>query len=97
MMKPFLAALVLALSTSAAFADGSLSAKAMKDLPGNNGSGSTSDPTAKPPGGGLAEKQMQQQPGVNSDKSGKTDMPNAKPQDGSLSGAEMEQNPGAHK
>jgi hypothetical protein len=99
MMKPFLAAMVLALSTSVAFAveDGSLSSKAMKDLPGNNGPGTTADPTAKPPATGLSERQMQLQPGVNSDRTGKTATPNAKPDDGSLSGAEMEQNIGAHK
>lgn len=99
MMKPFLAAMALALSASVAFAseDGNLTTKAMKDLPGNNGGGATANPTAKPNSGSLSEKQMQEQPGVNSDKTGKTATPNAKPSDSSLSGAEMEQNPGAGK
>jgi len=99
MMKPFLAAMVLALSTSVAFAaeDSNLTTKAMKDLPGNNGSGATANPTAKPNSGSLSEKQMQDQPGVNSDTTGRTATPNAKPSDGSLSGAEMEQNSGARK
>ncbi len=98
MKTPFLAAMLLALSTSVAFAeDGNLTTKAMKDLPGNNGAGSTADPTAKPNSGSLSEAQMQRQPGVNSDKTGKTSTPNAKPQDGSLAGAEREQNPGAKK
>jgi hypothetical protein len=87
------------LSTSVAFAaeDSNLTTKAMKDLPGNNGSGTTANPTAKPNSGSLSEKQMQDQPGVNSDTTGRTAMPNAKPSDGSLSGAEMDQNAGARK
>jgi hypothetical protein len=98
MMKPFLAAMVLALSTSVAFAaeDSNLTTKAMKDHPGTMG-GSTSNPTAKPNSGSLSEKQMQEQPGVNSDTTGMTATPNAKPSDGSLSGTEMEQNAGARK
>lgn len=99
MMKPLLAAMALALSTSVAFAaeDSNLTTKAMKDLPGNNGGGMTAQPTAKPHSGSLSEGQMQQQPGVNSDMSGMTATPNAKPEDGSLQGAEMNQNPGAKK
>ncbi len=99
MMKPFLAAMVLALSTSVAFAaeDSNLTTKAMKDLPGNSGGGTTANPTAKPNSGSLAEKQMQGQPGVNSAATGRTATPNAKPSDGSLSGAEMDQNAGARK
>jgi hypothetical protein len=99
MMKPILAAITLAVSTSVALAaeDSNLTTKAMKDLPGNNGGGTTSNATAKPDSGSLSEKQMQGQPGVNSDSTGKTSMPNAKPADSSLSGAEMEQNSGAHK
>jgi hypothetical protein len=54
-------------------------------------------PTAKPNSGSLSEKQMQDQPGVNSDTSGMTATPNAKPQDGSLAGKEMQDNPGARK
>lgn len=99
MMKPFLAAMALALSTSVAFAaeDSNLTTKAMKDLPGNNSAGTTTNPTAKPNSGSLSEKQMQEQPGVNSDRTGTTATPNAKPSDSSLSGAEMDQNAGAHK
>jgi hypothetical protein len=98
MKTPFLAAMLVALSASVAFADdGNLSTKAMKDQPGNTGAGSTSDPTAKPNSGSLSEGQMKMQPGVNSDKSGMTAMPNAKPADGSLAGQEMEQNQATHK
>jgi hypothetical protein len=96
MNKPFLAAMLLALSSSFAIADNSLTTKAMSDHPGTMG-GTTADPTAKPAATGLSEKQMQNQPGVNSDKTGSTAMPNAKPSDGSLSGKEMEDAPGAQK
>ena len=96
MMKPFLAAMLLALSAPVAFADNDLSTKAMHDHPGTMG-GSTANPTAKPESGGLVEKQMQNQPGVNSDTTGMTANPNAKPADGSLQGKEMEDNPGARK
>jgi hypothetical protein len=98
MMKPIVAAIALALSTSVAFAaeDGNLTTKAMKDHPGTMG-GSTSNATAKPNSGSLSEKQMQNEPGVNSDSTGKTSMPNAKPGDGSIEGTEMQQNPGATK
>lgn len=96
MKTPIFAALLLALSGSVALADGSITSKAMKDLPGTHG-GSTASPTAKPNSGSLSEAQMQRQPGVNSDRTGSTATPNAKPQDGSLAGAEMEQNVGAHK
>jgi hypothetical protein len=68
----------------------------MKDHPGTMG-GTTADPTAKPQSYGLAEKQMQNQPGVNSDNTGTTEMPNAKPDDGSISGKEMQDAPGAQK
>jgi hypothetical protein len=92
------AAAVVLLSAGVAFAaeDSNSTTKAMSDHPGTSG-GSTAMPTAKPNSGSLSEKQMQQQPGVNSDTSGKTDMPNAKPNDSSLSGGEMKQNPGAGK
>jgi len=93
MLKPFLAATLLALSSSFALADGSLSSKAMNDLPGTMG-GTTANPTAKPQTGGLAEQQMQNQPGVNSDTAGMTAHPNAKPEDGSISGKEMKDHPG---
>lgn len=98
MMKPFLAATMLVLSTSIAFADdsGSITAKAMHDHPGTMG-GDTSNATAKPDSGSLTERQMQNQPGVNSDNKGMTATPNAKPDSGSISSKEMMDNPGARK
>lgn len=98
MNKFILSAIALFASTSLAFAaeDSNATTKAMSDHPGTTG-GSTADPTAKPNSGSLAEKQMQNEPGVNSDKTGTTAMPNAKPADSSLSGEEMKQNPGATK
>ncbi len=97
MLKPFLAATLLALSTSFALAeDNSLTGKAMSDLPGTMG-GTTANPTAKPNSGSLSEQQMQNQPGVNSDTAGTTAHPNAKPTDGSLSSKEMQDAPGAQK
>jgi hypothetical protein len=98
MTKPFLAAVLLALSTSFALAaeDSNLTTKAMNDHPGTMG-GATTNATAKPDSGSLSEKQMQNQPGVNSDTSGMTAMPNAKPDDGSLAGKEMKDHSGAQK
>jgi hypothetical protein len=98
MLRLTTATILLMASTACAFAaeDSNATTKAMSDHPGTSG-GSTSDPTAKPNSGSLSEKQMQNQPGVNSDTSGTTSMPNAKPADGSLSGGEMKQNPGASK
>lgn len=98
MLKPFLAATMLVLSTSIAFADdnGSITAKAMHDHPGTMG-GETANPTAKPDSGSLTEKQMQNQPGVNGDTTGMTATPNAKPDSGSLASQEMRDHPGARK
>jgi hypothetical protein len=97
MNKPFLAVILLALSSSFALAeDSNLTTKAMKDHPGTTG-GSTSNATAKPDSGSLSEKQMQNQPGVNGDTAGMTATPNAKPDDGSIAGKEMHDNPGAQK
>ncbi len=98
MLKPFLAAMTLALSTTISFAaeDGGLPAKAMKDLPGTSG-GTTTNPTAKPNSGSLSEKAMQDQPSVNSDKTGTTATPNAKPADGSLADKVMKDNPAVGK
>lgn len=98
MLKPFLAATMLVLSTSIAFADdnGSITAKAMHDHPGTMG-GATANPTAKPDSGSLTEKQMQNQPGVNRDTTGMTATPNAKPDSGSLASKEMRDHPGARK
>ena len=59
--------------------------------------GATTTPTAKPNSGSLSEKQMQDQPGVNSNTKGMTATPNAKPDDGSVAGKEMHDNPGAQK
>ncbi len=97
MLKPFLAATLLALSTSFALAeDNSLTGKAMSEHPGTMG-GSTANPTAKPNSGSLSEQQMQNQPGVNSDRLGTTASPNAVPADGSLSAKVMKDEPGAQK
>lgn len=97
MKTSLLAAMALALTTTFAMAaeDSSLSAKAMKDLPGTTG-GTTADPTAKPNSGSLSEKAMQDQPGVNSDKTGSTSTPTAKPQSGSLADKAMQDNPGVN-
>ena len=93
MIKPFLAVTLLAFSTTFAFADNGLPAKAMKDLPGTTG-GTTATPTAKPDSGSLSEKAMQDQPGVNKDTTGTTATPTAKPADGSLSDKAMKDAPG---
>lgn len=95
MKTSLLAAVALALSTTFALAaeDSSLAAKAMKDLPGTKG-GETANPTAKPNSGSLSEKAMNDQPGVNSDKTGTTATPTAKPDSGSLSEKAMKDNPG---
>ena len=86
MKSPVLIAIMLVMSaTLAAQAeDGNITTKAMKDLPGNVGGGSTANPTGKPDSGSLSEKAMQDQPGVNNDKTGTTANPTAKPGDGSL-------------
>lgn len=81
------AAVLLALSANLALAQNTTE-KAMKDHPGTSGSGMTHDATAKPDSGSLSEKQMQQQPGVNSDKTGMTSSPTAKDESG-LSGKVM--------
>lgn len=98
MMKPFMAAMLLALSTTFAAAadDNSLAGKAMKDLPGTKG-GATASPTAKPDSGSLSEKAMNDQPGVNKDSTGTTATPTAKPDSGSLSEKAMKDNPGVAK
>lgn len=81
MKTQFIAALALGLMSTVALAQNATE-KAMQDHPGNTGPGSTSDATAKPDSGSLSEKQMQQQPGVNSDKTGSTATPNAKDDNG---------------
>lgn len=88
MKTQFLAAILLALTSSVALAQNATE-KAMKDLPGNNGPGTTANATAKPDSGSLSEKAMQDQPGVNKDAAGKTVTPTAKVEDGSLTGKAM--------
>ena len=75
MKTHILAAIIFAASSSLAIAQNATE-KAMKDHPGHTGAGTTANPTAKPNSGSLSEKQMQDQPGVNSDKTGKTSTPN---------------------
>lgn len=95
-MKPIkLAAVLLAASTTFAFAGGDLSEKAMQDSPGVTGAGTTSNPTAKPQTSGLAEKAMQDAPGVTG--AGTTANPTAKPDDKSLTGKAMKDHPGVGK
>jgi hypothetical protein len=98
MNKLALAALALALSVSPGLAadDKGLAGKAMDDLPGTKG-GATADPTVKPNSGSLSEKQMQDQPGVNKDKTGVTVDPNAVPTEDSLAGKAAKDAPGATK
>lgn len=98
MIRPILAAMALALTTSISMAaeDTSLSTKAMADHPGTKG-GRTTNATAKPETSSLSQAQMNYQPGVNHDTSGKTATPNAKPDNGSIDDKEMHENPGAQK
>jgi hypothetical protein len=99
MKKTAIAAMILAVSTSLAFAepakpdDNSLSGKEMKDGATTKG-GSTDMPTAKPADTSLSGKEMKD--GATT-MGGSTDMPNAKPEDGSLVGKEMKDAPGAQK
>jgi hypothetical protein len=97
--KYILAALVLAVSGPVALADVptepveySLSGKAMRDLPGNNGGGRTSIPTAIPDDFSLSGKAMRDQLG--NTRRGATSMPTAKPSEYSLSGKAMNDLPG---
>ncbi len=93
MSKPiFVAAILLALTGSAALAEDSLSGKAMRDQPGNNSAGTTAHPTQKPDEQSLSGKAMRDQPGNNS--AGMTTSPTAHPDDNSLSGKEMKTHPG---
>lgn len=59
-----LAALLLAASTTLAFADGGLASKAQMDHPGVVNKGATLNPTAKPDDRSLAAKAMKDHPGV---------------------------------
>ena len=99
MKKHILAAVLLAFSGSVAFADVptepveySLSGKAMRDLPGNNGGGRTSIPTAIPDDFSLSGKAMRDQLG--NTRRGATSTPTAKPAEYSLSGKAMNDLPG---
>jgi hypothetical protein len=94
MKTPIIAAVVLAVSSSLALAanDQSLSGKAMRDQPGNNGAGTTATPTGKPAETSLSGKAMRDQPGNNG--AGTTDMPTAKSDETSLSGKAMRDQPG---
>jgi hypothetical protein len=100
MKKLAAAAVILAVSTTFAFAQGtnpedkSLSGKEMRDGATTMG-GSTDMPKAKPDDTSLSGKEMKD--GATTKGGGKTDMPNAKPTDGSLVGKEMQDAPGAQK
>lgn len=96
MKKSLLAAAIILAIPAVAVAQaeksdpGSLSDKAMKDQPGNSGSGSTATPTAKPEDGkgSLSDKAMKDTPGT---KGGSTANPTAEPKSGGLSdGAKKE-------
>ncbi len=87
-----LAAVMIAASTTFAFAEGDLTGKVMKDNPGVTGGGTTANPTAKPETGGLAEKAMKDAPGVSG--AGSTANPTAKPDDKSITGKAMKDHPG---
>ena len=95
MKKSIIAAVILAATTSFAFAqapdsDNSLTGKAMKDQPGTTG-GSTDMPTAKPEDGSATTKAMKDQPGTTG---GSTVNPTAKPEDGSATTKAMKDQPG---
>lgn len=99
MTKAILAALLIALSSSAGLAassqkpgEDSLSGKAMHDLPGNNRGGTTANPTAQPDDTSLSGKIMHEHPGAVG--AGGTDMPTTKPAEQSLSGKAMRDQPG---
>jgi hypothetical protein len=95
MKKTIVTAVILAATTSVAFAqapdsDTSLTGKAMKDQPGTTG-GSTTNPTVKPGDGSAATKAMKDQPGTTG---GNTTNPTAKPEDGSATTKAMKDQPG---
>jgi hypothetical protein len=95
MKKSAMAAMILAASTTLAFAqtnnDNGLGGANMPTTQG----GKTDMPNAKPADGSIAAKAMKDSPGVTG--GGKTDMPNVKPEDGSIAGKEMKDAPGAQK
>ncbi len=98
MTKTLLVAVLLAASSSIALAqppvpqDGSLTGKAMHDLPGHTGGGTTANPTAKPDDSSLTAKAMKDSPGVTG--GGSTSSPTSKADDGSLTGKAMKDLPG---
>ena len=91
MNRIILATLILAASHSFASAR-DLSTKVMQDPPGVTGVGATSNPTAKPETGGLAEQAMSIAPGVNG--TGATADPTAKPAAKGLAEKAMQDHPG---
>lgn len=92
----FLAAAVLALSSSLALADNgdqnSLSGKAMKDLPGNNSAGTTPTTTGNGDQNSLSGKAMKDLPGNTG--SGTTPSTTGNNDENSLSGKAMKDLPG---
>lgn len=91
MNRIILATLFLAASHTLASAR-DLSTKVMQDNPGVTGSGTTTNPTAKPDTGGLAEQAMRISPGVTG--AGTTANPTAKPARGGLAEKAMQDHPG---
>lgn len=91
MNRIILATLILAASHSFASAR-DLATKVMQDNPGVTGAGATSNPTAKPETGGLAEQAMSIAPGVNG--TGATADPTAKPAAKGLAEKAMQDHPG---
>ena len=91
-----LAALLLAASSSLALAENgdtnSLSGKAMHELPGNNGGGSTANPTGKPTESSISGKAMRDLPGNNG--GGSTSRTSGNGDTTSLSGKAMQDLPG---
>lgn len=94
MNRIILATLILAASHSVASAR-DLSTKVMQDNPGVSGAGTTSNPTAKPETGGLAEHAMRIFPGVNGP--GTTANPTAKPAARGLAEKAMQDHPGVNR
>lgn len=90
MNRIVIATLILAASHSFASAR-DLSTKVMQDNPGVTGGGQTTNPTAKPETGGLAEQAMRISPGVNG--AGTTADPTAKPAARGLAEKAMQDHP----
>ncbi|OYW55226.1 MAG: hypothetical protein B7Y80_09535 [Hyphomicrobium sp. 32-62-53] len=94
MNRIILATLILAASHSVSSAR-DLSTKVMQDNPGVSGAGTTTNPTAKPETGGLAEHAMRISPGVNGP--GTTANPTAKPAARGLAEKAMQDHPGVSR